>query len=121
MRNPDKSQDMTSTHPQSVWLITGASAGLGLATTLSALQAGHRVIACARSPTKAAQDYPEVRRLGGEWIKLDVSTSGTQQAVQEAIRDAGRIDVVVNNAGVLGTFGAMEDIRYPAPTLFLTT
>ncbi len=43
------------------WLVTGANSGLGLCITLSALRAGHVVIATARDISKAAQDNPRGR------------------------------------------------------------
>jgi NAD(P)-dependent dehydrogenase (short-subunit alcohol dehydrogenase family) len=102
---------MATTTPPKIWLITGASSGLGLAITLSALHAGHRVIACARNPESAAAAQPEVEKLGGKWLRLDVTSSDTQNIVKAAVEDAGGVDVVVNNAGYM-LAGAIEDITY---------
>lgn len=101
--------------PQNVWLVTGASSGLGAAIAISALLAGHKVIACARNPAKAAQEVPEVEAMGGQWLELDVSKKETQQIVYKAIEKIGRIDVVANNAGYI-LLGAMEDLRYTRDT-----
>lgn len=49
-----------------LWLITGASSGFGALMAEHALRAGHRVLATARNPQKAAQDYPQVGDLGGK-------------------------------------------------------
>lgn len=86
---------------QSVWLITGASSGLGAATAVCALRAGHKVIAGARNPEKAAQQVPEIEELGGEWLQLDVTSKDTQRIVHEAIEKAGRIDVVSDASGFI--------------------
>jgi NAD(P)-dependent dehydrogenase (short-subunit alcohol dehydrogenase family) len=95
-----------------VWLITGASSGFGALLAEKALQAGHYVIATARNPTKAAQDYPQVTSLGGKWLQLDVTSKSTKDQVQQAVKEhGGRIDVVINNAGY-GLLGSIEDIRY---------
>ncbi|RAK81896.1 putative short chain oxidoreductase/dehydrogenase [Aspergillus fijiensis CBS 313.89] len=93
-----------------VWLITGASSGFGALLAEAALKAGHRVIATARNPTKAAKDYPQVTALGGTWLPLDVTSKQTTLQVAQAIQDhGGRIDVVINNAGY-GLVGSIEDI-----------
>lgn len=95
-----------------VWLITGASSGFGALLAEAALKAGHRVIATARNPTKAAKDYPQITALGGTWLPLDVTSKQTTLQVAQAIQDhGGRIDVVINNAGY-GLVGSIEDIRY---------
>lgn len=95
-----------------LWLITGASSGFGALMTESALKAGHRVLATARNPTKAAQDYPQVELLGGKWLQLDVTSQQTKEQVEQAIREnGGKIDVIINNAGY-GLLGSIEDIRY---------
>jgi NAD(P)-dependent dehydrogenase (short-subunit alcohol dehydrogenase family) len=91
------------------WIITGASQGLGLALAMSALKAGHSVLACARNPLKAAQEHPELEAAGGKWLELDVTSAETQTKVEEAVATAGGIDVVVNNAGFLLP-GAIEDV-----------
>ena len=96
-----------------VWLVTGASSGLGTAIALAALRAGHKVIACARTPEKAAKDHPEVESLGGRWLQLDVNASNTQQVVREVAEGEGRLDVVVNNAG-FAMAGSIEDLRLAA-------
>ena len=100
--------------PSAVWLVTGASSGLGLAISVSALRAGHKVLACARTPEKAAKDHPEVESLGGKWLRLDVTSSDAQQIVQKAVEDEGRIDVLVNNAGY-ALVGSIEDLTSVHP------
>ncbi|PCG99702.1 Glucose/ribitol dehydrogenase [Penicillium occitanis (nom. inval.)] len=93
------------------WLITGASNGLGLALTLEVLHAGHKVIATARDVAKASAAHPEVEKLGGTWLQLDVNKPDTNLIVENAVRDifGGRIDVLVNNAGY-SILGSIEDL-----------
>jgi NAD(P)-dependent dehydrogenase (short-subunit alcohol dehydrogenase family) len=71
-------------------LITGASRGIGRATAIELARRGHRVIATARRPETLA-DLPVAERL-----RLDVTD---QDSVDQAVRDAGDIDVLVSNAG----------------------
>jgi NAD(P)-dependent dehydrogenase (short-subunit alcohol dehydrogenase family) len=88
-------------------LITGASSGIGEATAEYFLEKGWRVCATARSPEKlgAWSERSEVIRL-----PLDVtSDESIRFAIEEAHRLAGKIDVVVNNAGV-GLAGPLEAV-----------
>lgn len=71
-------------------LITGASRGIGRAIALELADRGHRVIATARQPESLA-DLPVDQRL-----QLDVTD---QDSVDQAIKDAGEIDVLISNAG----------------------
>lgn len=88
-------------------LITGASSGIGEATAEYFLEKGWRVCATARFPERlgAWSAKSNVIRL-----PLDVtSDESIQFAIAEALRLAGNIDVVVNNAGV-GLAGPLEAI-----------
>ena len=91
-----------------VWLITGASRGLGRAFTQEALEAGHRVVATARNQERLA----EVASKFGESVRavpLDVTNEAqARSAVEAAIEAFGRIDVLVNNAGY-GNVSSVED------------
>ena len=93
-----------------VWLVTGASSGIGAAIALAALQANHHVIGTARNPERAAQEIPEFEKLGGEWLKLDVGEPEAQEIVSNAVQRAGRIDVLVNNGGTGQGVGLFEDV-----------
>jgi len=105
---------MTTLPTSKVWLVTGASSGLGLATAISASKVGHIVIACTRDPKQAAHQFPEIEQSGGRWARLDVSDQGTTNVVKQLVEEAGRIDVIVNCAGCLGPLGVMEDINEEA-------
>lgn len=95
-----------------LWLITGASSGFGALLAESALKAGHRVLATARDPLRAAREYSQIESLGGKWLPLDVTSKKTSESVAQAIQEnGGQIDVVINNAGY-GLLGGFEDIRY---------
>ena len=84
-----------------VWFITGASRGLGRAFTEAALGAGDRVVGVARDVSPLddlAKQHPD-RLLA---LTLDVTDrSAVFDVVDEAVRQFGRLDIVVNNAGAL--------------------
>ena len=91
-------------------LITGTSTGFGklMATTLS--KAGHTVIAGMRGVTsKNAEAAKELSALPNiEVVELDVtSDSSVNEAIANTLTKYGKIDVLVNNAGVTG-FGLLE-------------
>jgi len=86
-------------------LITGCSTGFGELAALTFADRGHAVVATMRTPGKSAalNDRPEIIQLA-----LDVtSTDSVNAAFAQAVDRLGRIDVVVNNAGV-ESFGAVH-------------
>ena len=106
---------MSNTARAPIWFITGSSAGLGLALTRYAIAKGHTVIASSRNPSRTPDLVTEVEKSGGKWLALDATQS--EKEIKEAIQLAesyfGRIDVVVNNAG-LSVLGALEDVCSPS-------
>jgi NADP-dependent 3-hydroxy acid dehydrogenase YdfG len=84
-------------------LITGASTGFGRDTAETLARQGHRVFASMRHPETKNRIHAEVLRTSNiEVIELDVTDSeSVDQAVAAVIEKAGRIDVLINNAGVL--------------------
>jgi NAD(P)-dependent dehydrogenase (short-subunit alcohol dehydrogenase family) len=93
---------------QRVWLITGASRGLGRVWTETALRHGDKVVAVARSV--AAQEG--LAEWGDQVLLLELDVRDRAKAiaaVDQAISRFGRLDVLVNNAGY-GLFGMVEEI-----------
>jgi NAD(P)-dependent dehydrogenase (short-subunit alcohol dehydrogenase family) len=90
-----------------VWMITGASRGMGAEITAAALAQGDAVVATARKSsaiTDALGSQPGLLA-----VDLDVtSESAALQAVKLAMEHFGRVDVLVNNAGY-GLAGAVEE------------
>lgn len=96
-----------------VWMITGASSGLGLELALYAASRGDHVIATSRSPHKL--DY--LHEKGIKSARLDHNEAFTQVKADVAniIKIYGTIDVVVNNAAYVQT-GMLEEVS-PEDTL----
>ncbi|UCJ17121.1 SDR family oxidoreductase [Pseudomonas sp. MM211] len=90
------------------WLITGTSTGLGRLLTERLLARGDRVLATLRRPG-ALDDLLALHADRLQVLTLDVTdTAAIRAVVAEAFESAGRIDVVVSNAGY-GLFGAAEE------------
>jgi NAD(P)-dependent dehydrogenase (short-subunit alcohol dehydrogenase family) len=86
-----------------VILITGASSGIGLASAKLLAERGHTVFGTSRTPERRQVE-------GFELVQLDVrSDESVSACVQTVIERAGRIDVVVNNAGH-GMVGFLEEV-----------
>jgi NADP-dependent 3-hydroxy acid dehydrogenase YdfG len=85
-------------------LITGASSGIGQATARRLAESGHRVFLGARRVERIAAVAADIRTQGGnaEHHVLDVTDRRSMGAFVHAARERhGRIDVLVNNAGVM--------------------
>ena len=86
---------------QPVALVTGASSGIGQATAELLAAHGFTVFGTSRTPIQDKRSYT--------WLPLDVrSDDSVQAAVQSLLAQAGRIDLLVNNAGYV-QFGAIEE------------
>jgi NAD(P)-dependent dehydrogenase (short-subunit alcohol dehydrogenase family) len=83
-------------------LITGASSGFGRTTAETLVRAGYMVFASMREPnTKNRNPAQELRQQGIAVIELDISSDASvDQAVKKVLADTGRIDVLINNAGI---------------------
>jgi NAD(P)-dependent dehydrogenase (short-subunit alcohol dehydrogenase family) len=92
-----------------VWLVTGASRGLGRAFTEAALDSGDCVAATARNP-QALADLVDAHGSCVRALTLDVTDrAAVGDVVAETVEAFGRIDVLVNNAGFM-LFGAIEEL-----------
>jgi NAD(P)-dependent dehydrogenase (short-subunit alcohol dehydrogenase family) len=93
-------------------LITGTSTGIGHATALYLARRGYHVFASMRNLANGATtltDVADAERLPLEVIQLDVDDPlSADRGVQDVQQKAGRIDVLINNAGI-GGGGAIEE------------
>ncbi len=95
---------MTPTTGQKVVLVTGASSGIGEATAELLAGRGHHVVLGARRTERLKELTERIRAAGGsaEYQPLDVTDAEQVRAfVDEAHSRHGRVDVLVNNAGVM--------------------
>ena len=95
-----------------VILITGCSSGIGRALSLELAARGHRVYASARRP----ETLEDLKSKGIDAVALDVNDGESIKAAVHLVHeDAGRLDMVVNNAGfsLVGPLAevGLEDFR----------
>jgi 3-oxoacyl-[acyl-carrier protein] reductase len=86
-----------------VAIVTGASQGIGRATTLALVSAGARVAAAARNAPKLESLVKEVEAAGGEAlaVPMDVGDAGqVKVGFQQVVSRFGKLDILVNNAAV---------------------
>jgi NADP-dependent 3-hydroxy acid dehydrogenase YdfG len=95
---------MTEPIRNKVVAITGASSGIGAATARVLAQAGAKVVLGARRVERLESIAAEIERAGGQskFFPLDVTRRESMQSFVESTVEAfGRVDVLVNNAGVM--------------------
>lgn len=89
-----------------VALVTGASSGIGHATSLALAEAGFKVVATAQD----SSEIEDLRNIGCETVTLDVTDDeSARAAVETAESFNGAVSVLVNNAGY-GQYGPIEEI-----------
>ena len=95
--------------PPRTWLITGVSSGFGRELTSQLLERGDRVIGTVRRPDAVA-DFTARNPDTFQAELLEVTDAkAVREVVNRSFADAGRIDVIVSNAGY-GLFGAAEEL-----------
>jgi NAD(P)-dependent dehydrogenase (short-subunit alcohol dehydrogenase family) len=95
-------------------LITGTSTGIGFATAVTLARAGHDVYATMRDPGRAPQlqALAKQEELPISVLPLDVDNDASVHgAVEHLLAARGRLDVLVNNAGI-APMGAIEDLPF---------
>jgi NADP-dependent 3-hydroxy acid dehydrogenase YdfG len=87
-----------------VALVTGASSGIGEATARALASAGASVAIVARRADRLEQLAGEIREAGGTALPIEADVSSPDQAssaVDRTVSELGRLDTLINNAGVM--------------------
>jgi len=99
-------------------IITGASQGLGYEIAKTYLAAGANLLICARDARVLDKAFGELRQLvpaGRSIIAIPADVSQVRDAtalVERALTEFGRLDVIVNNAGIAGPIGPLEELDW---------
>jgi NAD(P)-dependent dehydrogenase (short-subunit alcohol dehydrogenase family) len=88
-------------------LITGANKGLGREAARRLLADGHEVWAAARDESRGRETADA---LGARFVALDVTEDASVAAAAELLAAAGGLDLLVNNAGIVGTRRPVDDM-----------
>jgi len=102
---------MGKTLEGTVALVTGASSGIGRATTLLLAANGAKVAAAARRADLLAEVIGEIEGAGGTALAIEADIADPAQAaaaVERTVASYGRLDTLVNNAGVMLLGPAIE-------------
>ena len=95
-----------------VAIVTGASGGIGRSTAQQFAAEGARVLVADVKDAEGAETVDLIKAAGGEaiYVHADVSQEADAQGlVQKALDTYGRLDIAVNNAGILGGFKATHE------------
>ena len=104
---------MDSVFKDNVVIITGASLGIGHDLALQLAEQGAKLVLAARDGERLTQVAMQCREYGASVIAVptDVSESAQcQQLIDETVKAYGRIDTLINNAGV-GMWSRFEDVQ----------
>ncbi|SDN21558.1 SDR family NAD(P)-dependent oxidoreductase [Actinacidiphila guanduensis] len=89
-------------------LITGANKGLGYETARRLLDLGHTVVIGARD---AGRGRAAAEKLGARFVQLDVTDDASvAAAAADVLAHEGSLDVLINNAGIVGTHAPAEEL-----------
>ncbi|MEY9894246.1 NADP-dependent 3-hydroxy acid dehydrogenase YdfG [Catenulispora sp. MAP5-51] len=94
-----------------VALVTGASSGIGAATALSLAEEGAAVAVLGRRRNKLEELADQIRAKGGTAFVVAADITDQPQAaaaVESVVKELGRLDTVVNNAGTMGVGQAVD-------------
>jgi len=96
---------MSSSSTSPIAVVTGANSGIGRATAIHLASHGYVVYGTVRSIDRATKAISMAEQAGVtiDWIELDIADDlSVKDGFTQILQDAGRVDVMVNNAGVGG-------------------
>jgi 3-oxoacyl-[acyl-carrier protein] reductase len=96
-----------------VILITGAGSGLGKALAIAAGQSGGKVICAGRRKERIQQVAEEVTKTGGLGAAIDMDVTdakSVEKGMKQAEKEIGRIEILINNAGIITGMKAVQDL-----------
>jgi len=97
-------------------IITGANRGFGFEVAKKFIEEGASVVICGRDPNQVSYAVERLQEIASVeqtvfGLSLDVSKEvSVKKLINNAIAQLGRIDIVVNNAGIYGPKGLIEDV-----------
>ncbi|MCG8494270.1 MAG: SDR family oxidoreductase [Sneathiellales bacterium] len=101
-----------STLEGKVVVVTGASRGIGAAAAIECARQGAKLVLSSRNAAACSEVLEEIGNAGGEAIAISCDVSD-YKAVESLISDSldrfGKIDALVNNAGIIDPIGRIED------------
>ena len=111
-----------------VMILTGAARGIGRTTAIRAAQEGAKMVLADRLAEEGEETLAMIRQAGGEGIFIPLDLSEEENArilVEKAVDTYGRLDIAVNNAGVMGKPNPVhllpkEDMDYTFANNFYT-
>jgi 3-oxoacyl-[acyl-carrier protein] reductase len=95
-----------------VAIVTGSGRGIGKATAISFAKEGANLVVVSRTFSEVLETAKQIEMMGGKALslKVDVSSRGdVEDMVNKALDRFGRINVLVNNAGMLGPIGPLYE------------
>ena len=93
-------------------IITGAGRGIGKAIALAFAHEGADVLVASRTLSEVAETAEEARALGRHALPLKVDVSNrdeVERMVAQALEEFGKVDILVNSAGIYGAIGPLVD------------
>src|ERR1700688_1493793 len=105
--------------PRTITLITGANKGIVYETARQLIELGHTVYIGARDEERGAKAAAE---LGARFVQLDVTDDDSVESAMASIdSDEGRLDVLINNAGIGGSHNPTDELTGADASLVFET
>lgn len=94
--------------------VTGAASGIGRGAAIALAKQGVKVVLADLKDERCEQVQREIESFGGQVLAEDVDIADAkrvQQAIEAAVKQWGRIDIVFANAGINGVVAPIEDMK----------